>query len=1106
MKIKLLTKTVTRIMKLCSFFLILGCLHLSASSLSQTVTVRATAQPLEEILSVVRGQTGYSSAFKKGLLAHVKPVTINIERAQLGDFLDHLFESLPLDYEIEGKTIFITAKLESPTTKFASVALKSAQQTITGNVTDTAGNSLSGVSITVKNNPAKGTTTDVNGRYILDVPNGAVLVFSYVGFTTQELPVEERSVLDVQLMPEVSGLEEVAVIGYGTIKRSDLTGAVSSVKGEDVSAFPTTSLMKALTGRVSGVQVQQNSGRPGSNISIRIRGTNSIQGSSEPLYVIDGFPYSGPPTILNNDDVESIEILKDASATAIYGSRGANGVVIITTKQGKSGRFKLDYNGSFGMQTVRKKLDMLNAHEYAIFYDEQRSNDGLQPYFNVKEGDEFSIENTDWQSEIFQRAPMNSHSLTASGGNDRVNFSFGGGFVEQEGIVKNSDYGRTSVRSNINFNVSQQLQISSNVILSQAKTTTNGAEAGSRGSSLISGALSAPPTLSPFDDDGKYRVLDTAYPFISNSMVNPYNFIREFDNTAITNRALLNSAFIYKPISGLTIKISGGLEKGFSRTNSYRTTDFVNSAGSAAYSTSELSSLLNENILNYARTLNDVHSFSITGGLTYQNYQNTSLSASGSGFISNVIESFDIGAAASVNTPSSAYSNWVLLSYLGRLNYSYNNKYLATVSFRSDGSSRYSKADKWGHFPSFSLAWRLSEEQFVKDLVFVSDLKIRAGWGKTGNTAIAPYQTLDMLFSGKTAFGETLYTSYAPGTRQPNNLKWETTEQKDIGIDISLFNNRLRLTADYYVKHTKDLLNTVPLTSSTGYTFTILNIGQVQNKGFELLVEASDIFTKAFKWDLSANLSVNRNKVIKLYNGADVTGSLLNVGTINDYINLLREGYPIGAFYGYREAGYNENGLIQYHTADGQYSTNPTSRDKVFIGDPNPSFTYGINSAMSFKQFSLTIFIQGTQGNDIFNINSVTQNLDYGFGLNVTKDVFSSHWKPSNSPEQNAKAKYPKISRYTSANVSDRFVEDGSYLRLQNVELAYNVPMKTSERYTPSSIQIYLSGQNLLTFTKYSWFDPEANYYGGSTSAMQGIDHYAYPTAKSITLGTRISF
>ncbi|MFN3380275.1 MAG: SusC/RagA family TonB-linked outer membrane protein [Runella zeae] len=991
-----------------------------------------------------------------------------------------------------------SASLEEVSVPVPNV-IESQEQIIKGKVTDgEKGEGLPGVSVLLRGTQ-KGTTTNPNGEFSLAVPDAnAILVFSFVGYEPQEVVVGNRTQINISLKVDTKALDEVVVVGYGTVKRSDLTGSVTQVKSKELNAFPAANVLQTLSGRAAGVQVTQNTGAPGGGVSVRIRGTNSIQGSNEPLYVVDGFPTSGSnPTVLNNADIESMEILKDASATAIYGSRGANGVVLITTKRGKSGKTKVDFETSFTSQSLIKRLDLMNAKEYATFYNLQAANDKLNPYFTQAQVDSFG-EGFDWQNLVFTKAPMKTTSLNISGGNDKTQFSISGSFFGQDGIIKGSDYKRYSLRTNLSHKISEKFSVTLSSTLSRLKTDRRDSEGGSRGNSMISAAISAPPTLTPYNDNGMYRVLAIAYPFVATDLINPLNFINEQTNRIKANRVLTNAALIYNPIPEITIKISGGIENADDRTDNYTTTNFFNSPGRASVSTTQQTSLLNENTISYSKVFGQVHSVSAVAGFTYQDFVNTSLSASGNGFLSDIIETSGLGSAITPGIPNSGYSKSVLLSYLGRINYTFKDKYLATVSIRRDGSSRYSEGNKWGYFPSGALAWRISNEDFLKSNTFISDLKLRASWGLTGSQAISPYATLNQLSSFRTVFDDAMYTTFSPGTRLPGNLKWETTEQKDIGIDFGMLNNRIILTADYYIKNTRDLLNTVALPSSLGFTSTIQNVGEVQNKGFELGVD-SRLFTGSFKWDVNANISFNRNKVVKLYGGDDILGGNVNVVVINDVTSILREGRPIGQFWGYLEDGYTDQGRINFKDLDGNGSI--TQNDKTYIGDPNPNFIYGLNSNMSYKNFDLSFFVQGVQGNDLFNVSSIVNTIDYGFGLNMPKEVLYNHWTPTNT-----NAKYPIISRNTTTRVSNRFIEDGSYLRLRTIQLAYNLPMEKLGVKWIRNLQVYGSGQNLLTLTKYSWWDPEVNSRGGSNSTMQGIDHNSYPTAKSWTIGLRAGF
>ena len=1067
--------------------------------LEKRISLRVQDQSVRAILSKIETEANVKFMYSPKAIQAQRRTSLQVNNQPLQEVLLLLFKPLDIKYRVVGSRIVLSQQtaLNIEDQPLPNTLLNT-DQTVTGTVTDENGEGLPGVSILVKGTQ-RGTTTDAGGKYKLDVANAeAILVFSFVGYLSQEIVVKSQSQINVSLKTDTKSLNEVVVVGYGTVKKSDLTGSVAQVKSKELNAFPTANVLQSLSGRAAGVQVTQNTGAPGGGVSVRIRGTNSIQGSNEPLYVVDGFPTSGSnPTVLNNVDIESIEILKDASATAIYGSRGANGVVLITTKQGKAGKTRVDFETSFSSQTLRKKLDLMNAKQYAMFYNEQAVNDKLSPYFSQAQVDGFG-EGFDWQNLVFQRAPMKTTSLNISGGNDKTQFSVSGSFFGQDGIVKGSDYNRYSLRTNINHKISEKFSVNLSSTLTRLKTSRRDSEGGSRGNSMISAAISAPPTLTPYNEDGTYRVLAIAYPFVATDLINPLNFINEQSNVIKANRVLTNAALIYKPIPEITVKISGGIENADDRTDNYTTRNYINSPGRASVGTSQFTSLLNENTISFNKTFQQIHNISAVAGFTYQDFVSTSLSGSGNGFLSDVTETSGLGSATTPGIPGSGYSKSVLLSYLARVNYGLKDKYLATVSIRRDGSSRYSDGNKWGYFPSGALAWRISNEEFLKNNKFISELKLRASWGFTGSQAIDPYATLNQLSANRTVFDDALYTAFAPGTRLPGNLKWETTEQKDIGVDFGILNNRVLFTADYYIKNTRDLLNTVVLPSSLGFTSTIQNIGEVQNKGVELGID-SRIFTGAFKWDLNANISFNRNKVVKLYGGADILGGNVNVVVINDVTNILREGQPIGRFWGYVEDGYTDQGNIKFKDLDENGSI--TQTDKTYIGNPNPDFIYGINSGMSYKNFDLSLFIQGIQGNDLFNVSSIVNTIDYGFGLNMPAEVLTNHWTPTNT-----NAKYPLISRNTTTRVSNRFIEDGSYLRLRTIQLAYNLPVDKLGTKWIRTIQLYASGQNLLTLTKYSWWDPEVNTRGGANSTVQGIDHNSYPTAKSFTVGLRAGF
>jgi TonB-linked SusC/RagA family outer membrane protein len=683
-----------------------------------------------------------------------------------------------------------------------------------------------------------------------------------------------------------------------------------------------------------------------------------------------------------------------------------------------------------------------------------------------------------------------------SGGGENTQFLVGGSIFQQDGIIKGSDYDRYSIRSTITHKISDKFKVNFNNTLSKLVTARRDSDGGARGASMIGSALVASPLSTPFSPDRSINNLANDFPFISPDIVNPLYFINEQSTVITANVVLANAAISYNPIPEITIKISGGIENRDDRTDNYQSRNFINSNGNASISTSQYVSRLNENTITYADVFNEKHDLNVLAGFTYQDFTTKFLAGSGAGFLSDLFETDNLGAAETPGIPTSGYANSVLLSYLGRVNYGFDNKYLFTASFRADGSSRYSEGNKWGYFPSGAVAWKVSEENFMKSQNTVSTLKIRSSWGLTGSQAISPYATLNRLFPGFTVFGDQLYNFLAPGSTLPGDLKWETTEQFDLGLDLGLWQDRIVLGADYYLKTTDDLLSTVRLPSSFGFTTTIDNVGSIENRGVELSLYAQ-IFSSNFRWSLDGNISFNRNKVLSLNQGQPLLTNFINVITVADNFSIMEEGRPLGQFWGYQEDGYTESGAIRFK--DLNNDGNISEADKTYIGDPNPDFFYGFNSNMSFKGFQLDFFFQGLKGNDIMNVSAISSTMDYGQGLNMPEEVLLDNWTP-----QNTDAKYPRISRSSAARVSDRFVEDGSYLRLKNVLLAYNFPLKNPRGKFLQSLRIYASGQNLLTLTNYSWWDPEVNSKGGDNRL--GIDHFSYPIPKSYTVGVNATF
>ena len=968
--------------------------------------------------------------------------------------------------------------------------------TVTGKVTGENAEPLPGANVIVKGTTI-GTVTDVDGIYSVSVTGeNAALIVSFVGYLSEEIPVNGRTEINISLMPDLSTLSEIVVVGYGTVKKSDLTGAVSSVKPEELTALPAINAVQGLTGRAAGVQVIQNSGAPGGNISVRIRGGNSLQGNNEPLYVVDGFPISGGPTAINPNDIASIEVLKDASATAIYGSRGANGVVIITTKGGKAGKGRVDVESYYGFQEVINRMDMLNAEQFAMIANERAANDGDAPFFTDEEIQSFG-EGTDWQEEIFRTAPIQNHVVTFSGGNEQTTYSVSGSWFDQEGIIIGSEYQRGSLRANLNHRFNDRLTFTYSSILSRINSNQINNDNGSRGVGVLSSALLAPPMLPVRDEEGNYT--DPAqFAFSPGVAENAVAQALELLNENNVNSVLANTSLNYELLEGLSFKVSLGIESISTKRDVFSPTIFKTSpTGDATTSFFRRTNLLNENILTYTRSFND-HDLTFTGGFSYQTERNTNNASGSTGFTNNTLENNRLQAGDTPKIPTSSVTEWTIASWLGRVNYTLKDKYLFTVSVRADGSSRFGESNQWGVFPSGAFAWRLSDEQFIKNVSAVSNLKLRTSWGQTGSTAVAPYQTLNTLNSTLVVFNDEFFTGFAPGNRLPNpDLKWETTTQFNIGVDLGLWDERIRFSVDYYVKNTDDLLATVPLPTSVGFVNVTQNVGEIKNQGIELALGA-DILVEELKWTVDANLAANTIEAVSLAGGSDVFGARL-ANPLQTSINIVREGEPVGAFFGFVEQPLlDENGQIQYVDQNGDDIIN--NDDRVIIGNPNPDFIFGLNSNFSYKNFDLNVFIQGVQGVDIFNFNAAQHANSFNFGINQITDILN-RWTPENPDPA---AAYPAVSVNTQFRESDRFVEDGSFVRLKNIRLAYNLPLENVKWLQRA--QVYVSGQNLLTLTDYSWFDPEVSTRGGGSSISQGIDQFGYPTTKTYTLGVQLGF
>ncbi len=1060
--------------------------------LDRAVSVKANNVELRKVLSRIENEVRVKFVYSSTVIQPDRRVSVRAEQRKLSEVLAMVLDPLDISYRVIGGQIMLTSPGVQASEKSADRSEAAADQRVTGTVRDENGEVLPGVSVILKGTQ-RGTTTDTDGKFAMEVPGeSSVLVFSFVGYSSQEVVVGNQSSLSISLAPESQSLNEVVVIGYGSVKRKDLTGAVSQIDTKDIDAFPVADVQQALRGRAPGVRVIQSSGQPGASVQVQVRGGNSFLGNNNPLYVVDGFPLTGGIDFLNPSDIASIDILKDASATAIYGARGANGVVIITTRQGKEGRSRISLDSYYGFQTAAKRFDLMNGAQFAEIANEQLTNDGKQPYFTSND-----FANTDWQDQIFQTAPIQNHVLTFTGGNAKTRYSVSGNYFAQDGIILNSGTDRGSFRFGLDQTVSDRFSFSTHFVGSRFTYNNNGANNGHRGNNILSSAIVAPPTVPVRDQNGAYSSV-TPYPFGPNVLQHPLLY-SEILNEQKRTSLLADFSATFKIMEGLSFKTLFGTEQGFSEGNYYSPTTLTLSSpsGNANTSFNRGASYLNENILTYTKDF-DQSTLNAVAGFTWQNSTNNSNSQGGSGFLNDILQNNSLGAAEVTNPNSSSYSEWALLSWLGRINYSLMDRFLFTVSVRADGSSRFGANNKWGFFPSGAFAYKLSEEAFMKNIKSISSMKLRVSYGETGSTTLSPFQSLNRLGVTRATFGKSDVIGFAPVALPNDNLKWETTAQFNVGLDAGLFNERVRLTLDYYKKTTTDLLAQVTLPGSAGFNSIVTNLGEIQNSGFELGIGA-DIIDRAFRWDVFAQMSTNKNKVIDI-GGSDIFGSGISL-PFGSAINIAREGQPLGLFYGFQEDGLDERGQIKYVDLNNDGAI--TNSDQAIIGNPYPDYIFSINNNLSYKNFELNVFLEGTQGNDLFFATGGSISNSFNTGENQLVDVYNNRWRPG-SPDPNAL--YPKISVGSNFRVSDRFVEDGSYMRIKNVRLAYNVPVADLNIKWIQGFQLYASAQNLLTFSNYPGLDPEVNTRSGTGDLRIGIDETGYPAARTFTFGLKLGF
>lgn len=1095
-------------MKLCTFLLCMTLFNVHAIGYSQNLTLNLTNKSLPELFSTIEEQSQYKFLFENDLVESGTGVSIHVENQSVPEILDKVLSKKGLNYTVfEDNLIVITGSRVS--------ALQGIS--INGTVIDAeTGEPLIGVNIILKGT-ASGGVTDNEGRYSLEVPNReTILVFSYVGYQTVEMQVGNQNTVDVRLMPAVEGLDEIIVVGYGTQSSRYVSGAVQQLNTENLKDQPVGQLGQSLQGKFSGVQINQASGKPGGGMTFRIRGQASITADNQPLYVVDGMPIVGGISDINPNEIESISILKDAAATSLYGSRAANGVILIETIKGRAGETQINFDAYTGFQKVseNRRIDMMNAREFAQFKKEIAEFNG-QPVDPAFQNPEQYGAGTDWFDVLMQTAPIQNYSLSLRTGTEKYNTSAVLGYFNQEGVVVNSDYERYSIRINSNFKLNDKLKFGFNVAPNHTIIDNPNIDGTFLFGAIINSAMLTSPMAKAVNDDGSLPLGAEA----PGMWPNP-NWLRTAkDRINVTkNTRLLSNAYAeFEIIRNLKLKSTINTDLAhadrfifFPSTTGgiFRVPPTIPS-GSQYYS--NYLSWVNENTLNYKNTIND-HQFDFLAGFTAQRYRMSNSLISGEQFADDKVQL--ISAAGQITGVDSDIQEWSLLSYLARFNYNYKRKYMLSAAIRRDGSSRFGENNKWGNFPSVSVGWILSDEAFMPDISMLSMLKLRASYGVVGNFDIGNYTHYSFITSTNYPFGETAYLGRSVTNLGDSKLHWETSGQVDVGADLYLFDNRVQFMYDYYNKHTTELLYRVDIPQATGFNSIQTNIGEIKFWGHEFFVSTRNLVGE-LKWSTDFNISFNRNEVVALGNnnaplhsGEEIT---------SPYITMV--GHPVGVFYGMVHQGVYVNqedfdnsakhtssqvGTVKFKDVNGDGVI--TQDDREIIGSPHPDFIYGMTNNLFYKNFDLSIVMAGSYGNVIAaRTEQFLTNLDGVF--NVLSEV-QDHWR---SPEDPGSGKYGSLASGTTYLERDwfssRFLSDGSYLAVKNITLGYTARLNNSDVF--KSIRIYSSIQQALILTKYNG-NPEVNITrtgeATASSLTLGSDFSGYPVPRTISVGINVGF
>jgi len=1157
-------------MKISLIQLIFSCLFVSfswaniakaQSILNQEVSIQMNGAKIKSVLSMIEKSVDVKFSYSPQVIQAGHRVTLDAKKVSLGEVLKMILTPNQIKYTVVGNQIILTAQASLPQKEPIPNEEKIDQNVgleVKGQVIDAENNMpLPGVTVLVKGT-SKGANTNSKGEYSTEVPNEkSVLIFSFVGYISQEVIVGNRTQINIGLRTDTKALNEVVVVGYGEQNARDVTTSVGQIKASAIKDMAALGLDKALTGKLAGVQVLETSGAPGSGINIRVRGTNSISAGNEPLYVVDGIPLSNdvengvggrrvnPLNMINTADIETVEVLKDASSASIYGSRGANGVVLITTKKGKTGKPSFSYDAYYGTQQVTKKIKMLDAYQWSkMAYDartntyldflkvnkrtgsasdnnDQRIANGLKangdlpipatfPYLN----DTPNLTNTDWQDQIFRNAPLQSHTLSVSGGTDNVRYFASGNYLNQDGVVVGSGFQKFGGKFNLDV-TSGKLRAGINVIPTVSTYDNIATEGRWTDENVVSTALISLPIYPAYNPDGSFNFDNAILGYNSAQAINPIALATVKKDKVQQTQLLANFYTEYSITNDLKYKLSVGatlnnFDRNFFRPSTLPFAGVLVARPRGEKNTRNITNWLIENTLNYKKTFGK-HNLSALAGYSAQKERDESTFMSGI-FPNDLVQTFN--STVTPTTFQTSINEWSLISYLSRIQYGFAGKYLLTGTVRADGSSRFGLNNKFGYFPSVSAGWIVSEENFLKNSKSISSLKLRASYGVSGNFKIGNYEPVARLVADNYVFGVnegTQSVGFRPTNAENNKLGWEKTQQIDVGVDASFFQNKLNLTVDYYNSNTSDLLLNLPVPEISGFSFLRQNIGKVNNKGLEITVSTNHQLG-ALKMNNSINYSMNRNVVTDL-------GGLSQLPLVNQAGGLsyiTKVGQPIGSYFTLVKEGVYSQAQIDDPTipkapnsaagdfrfkdvnGDGKIDTN----DKEIVGNYAPDFTFGFSSNLEYKNFDFNLSLQGVQGNKVVNLNK--RHYDSGESFGGNSITVLNRWISDTQPGDGQTARANRNQTGLSSSTSTYHVEDASYVRIRSITLGYKIPNTITKKLNISNARIYVSTVNPYTFTKYSAYNPETS--NSNDPQQPGTDYGTYPLAKSYTVGLHINF